>query len=86
PAPSASAASPGRPTTEPARRPTRSPSASATEQPAAPRDATPDATPDAMQADADSARVPTWLTLTILGLLLVAIGMSTYAARRRTRH
>jgi hypothetical protein len=37
-------------------------------------------------ADDESSRVPTWLTLTILVMLLVAIGMSTVAARRRTHH
>jgi len=36
-------------------------------------------------AEEESSRVPTWLTLTILAMLLVAIGMSTVAARRRTR-
>ncbi len=36
-------------------------------------------------AEEESGRVPTWLTLAILAMLLVAIGMSAYAARRRTR-
>lgn len=71
---------------------TDSPSASATEEPsesastesstATPSDA---ASQDESRTE-ESDRVPTWLTLTILGSLLVAIGMSTYAARRRTRH
>lgn len=63
---------------------TTEPSTTATES----SPSTPSADPDAAQSrtDEDSSRVPTWLTITILVSLLVAIGMSAYAARRRTHH
>lgn len=66
---------PGTTAPTPTASPTASPSASPSDEPAARSDAVP----------ADSGRVPTWLTLTILVLLLGAIGVSTVAARRRTR-
>lgn len=65
-------------TVDPTESPTTEPST------ATPSDATTPTEPRA--AEEESSRVPTWLTLTILALLLVAIGMSTVAARRRTRH
>lgn len=55
---------------------------------AEPSTATPSegAAPAESRAAEEPGRVPTWLTLTILVLLLIAIGMTAYAARRRTRH
>lgn len=89
---SATTRSPTSQTSEPAPSPsiTKSPSPSesnvttgaATHQPTA----TPtDAVPPEARTDEGSTRVPTWLTLTILAMLLIAIAMSAYAARRRTR-
>lgn len=70
---------------------TDSPTASATEEPseaATSESLPPGAVSDdsASRTEPGSNRVPTWLTLTILASLIVAIGMSTYAARRRVRH
>lgn len=78
-------ASPSEQTSEPA------PTSSATESPtpsestSATATPTDDAVPPEARTDEGSSRVPTWLTITILVLLLLAIGMSAYAARRRTR-
>lgn len=93
PAPSPTSSTPASPTgsSSATESPTESPTESATVEPrepttTEPSTATPsDATPtEPRAADEESSRVPTWLTLTILVLLLVAIGMSTVAARRRT--
>ena len=65
-------------TVDPSEPPTTEPST------ATPSDATTPTEP--RSAEEESSRVPTWLSLTILTLLLVAIGVSTVAARRRTRH
>lgn len=53
-----------------------------TEATETPTDAT---VPPEARTDEESSRVPTWLTVAILVMLLLAIGMSAYAARRRTR-
>lgn len=87
--PSSATESPTDPATKkPSRSPTAEPSTDAPSTSSA-TTATPSEEPtttEPLAADEDSSRVPTWLTLTILGLLLIAIGMSTYAARRRTRN
>jgi hypothetical protein len=95
--PTGSPSSPGSPTGSPTRSPTdsatvepREPTTtepttteqSTTEPSATPGDASTPTEPRA--ADDESSRVPTWLTIAILVMLLVAIGMSTVAARRRT--
>lgn len=59
--------------------PSESETTEATETP------TDDAVPPEARTDEESSRVPTWLTVAILVMLLLAIGMSAYAARRRTR-
>lgn len=67
-------------------RPTPSPASSQAAEPAPAAAAAPAApAAPAAQEPEDSGRVPTWLTLTILGLLLFALAVSTAAARRRTR-
>ena len=100
PSESASTTDPGTPTESPTDSPTESPTGepsepstteSATSEPSesetteatgTPTDAT---VPPEARTDEGSSRVPTWLTVAILVMLLLAIGMSAYAARRRTR-
>ncbi len=76
---------------EPTRRPSRAPrpsagrSADATPLPAETPSDRGVATGAPAASEPESARVPTWLTLSVLVMLLIAIGVTTMAARRRTR-
>lgn len=92
PTTSASTTDPGTPTESPTGQTSEpAPSSSATESPSPSETSeateTPTDTPVPPEArtDEESSRVPTWLTVAILVMLLLAIGMSAYAARRRTR-
>lgn len=96
PSASAPSQSPSDPTETPTESPTEqtsepAPSPSVTETPSpsetseATATPTDGAVPPEARTEEGSSRVPTWLTLAIIAMLLLAIGMSAYAARRRTR-